>query len=50
MIENDEVRIEIKASALNFFDLLMLVGKYQMKPPLPFVAVFYIIYRSSIGK
>lgn len=25
------------AASLNFFDLLMLVGKYQMKPKLPFV-------------
>ena len=25
------VRVEVRAVALNFFDLLMLVGKYQMK-------------------
>eukprot|EP00698_Gefionella_okellyi_P007053 TRINITY_DN1719_c0_g1_i1.p3 TRINITY_DN1719_c0_g1~~TRINITY_DN1719_c0_g1_i1.p3 ORF type:complete len:342 (-),score=66.26 TRINITY_DN1719_c0_g1_i1:2147-3172(-) len=33
----DGVRISVKAVALNFFDLLQLVGKYQVKPPLPFV-------------
>ena len=32
-----EVRIAIKAASLNFPDLLMVVGKYQVKPPLPFV-------------
>src|SRR6202046_1365499 len=26
----------IKAAALNFFDLLMIQGKYQIKPPFPF--------------
>jgi NADPH:quinone reductase len=32
-----EVRIAIKAASLNFPDLLIVQGKYQMKPPLPFV-------------
>ncbi|MBI5274951.1 MAG: NADPH:quinone oxidoreductase family protein [Burkholderiales bacterium] len=32
-----EVLIEIKAASLNFPDLLIVQGKYQMKPPLPFV-------------
>lgn len=32
-----EVLIEIKASSLNFPDLLIVQNKYQMKPPLPFV-------------
>jgi len=32
-----EVRIAIKASSLNFPDLLIVQGKYQFKPPLPFV-------------
>ena len=32
-----EVRIAIKAASLNFPDLLVVVGKYQVKPPLPFV-------------
>jgi NADPH2:quinone reductase len=31
-----EVVIAIKAAALNFFDLLMIEGKYQIKPPFPF--------------
>src|SRR3954462_8537620 len=28
--------IAIKSAALNFFDLLMMQGKYQIKPPFPF--------------
>src|SRR5206468_7794268 len=28
--------IAIKSAALNFFDLLMIQGKYQLKPPFPF--------------
>jgi NADPH:quinone reductase len=32
-----EVRIAIRAASLNFPDLLIVEGKYQMKPPLPFV-------------
>lgn len=32
-----EVRIRIKAASLNFPDLLMTEGKYQLKPDLPFV-------------
>src|ERR1700743_2280538 len=28
--------IAIKSAALNFFDLLMFQGKYQIKPPFPF--------------
>ncbi len=31
-----EVVVAIKAAALNFFDLLMIQGKYQVKPPFPF--------------
>ena len=30
-----EAVIAIKSAALNFFDLLMIQGKYQIKPPLP---------------
>jgi len=26
----------MKSAALNFFDLLMIQGKYQIKPPFPF--------------
>src|SRR5574337_1301729 len=32
-----EVRIDVRAAALNFPDLLMARGLYQVKPPLPFV-------------
>jgi NADPH2:quinone reductase len=31
-----EVVVAIKSAALNFFDLLMIQGKYQVKPPFPF--------------
>jgi NADPH2:quinone reductase len=31
-----EIRIENRAAALNFFDILMIQGKYQTKPPRPF--------------
>ena len=33
-----EVRVRVRAAALNFPDLLMSQGKYQHRPPLPFVA------------
>ena len=33
----NEVRIAIRCASLNFPDLLIVEGKYQMKPPLPFV-------------
>lgn len=33
---SDEVQIEVKACSVNFPDLLMIQGKYQFKPPLPF--------------
>ena len=32
-----QVRISIRAASLNFPDLLIVEGKYQVKPPLPFV-------------
>jgi NADPH2:quinone reductase len=32
-----EVRIAVRAASLNFPDLLIVQGKYQFKPPLPFV-------------
>jgi NADPH2:quinone reductase len=31
-----EVRVKNRASALNFFDILQIQGKYQIKPPFPF--------------
>jgi len=32
-----QIRVVIKAASLNFPDLLIIQGKYQMKPPTPFV-------------
>ena len=32
-----QVRIANRAVALNFFDILQIQGKYQVKPPLPFI-------------
>jgi NADPH2:quinone reductase len=32
-----EVRIRNHAAALNFFDVLQVQGKYQIKPPFPFI-------------
>src|SRR3979490_3169707 len=34
--EPGQAVIAIKSGALNFFDLLMIQGKYQIKPPFPF--------------
>ncbi|HEV2954881.1 MAG TPA: alcohol dehydrogenase catalytic domain-containing protein, partial [Xanthobacteraceae bacterium] len=31
-----EVVVSVKAAALNFFDTLLIAGKYQIKPPFPF--------------
>jgi NADPH2:quinone reductase len=31
-----EVRVHNRAAALNFFDVLQIEGKYQVKPPFPF--------------
>lgn len=33
-----EIRIAIRAASVNFFDVLMVQGLYQRKPPFPFVA------------
>ncbi|HUJ03541.1 MAG TPA: NADPH:quinone oxidoreductase family protein [Rhizomicrobium sp.] len=33
----DQVRVRIRAAAVNFPDLLMVEGKYQHKPELPFI-------------
>ena len=33
----NQVRLQVRACAANFPDLLMIQGKYQLKPPLPFV-------------
>ncbi len=34
--ESGQVVIAVKSAALNFFDILMIQGKYQIKPPFPF--------------
>jgi NADPH2:quinone reductase len=31
-----EIAVEVKASACNFFDVLICKGRYQQRPPLPF--------------
>ncbi len=31
------VRVEVKAAGVNFFDILIVQGRYQVKPPFPFV-------------
>jgi NADPH2:quinone reductase len=36
-LTNDGLRIEVRAAGCNFSDILMLQGKYQVKPPFPFV-------------
>ena len=33
-----EVVVRVKAAALNFFDTLIIAGKYQFKPTLPVLA------------
>ncbi len=34
--KSGEIRIKNRAAALNFYDILMIQGKYQVKPPRPF--------------
>src|SRR5580693_10652031 len=31
-----QVRVKNRAAALNFFDILQIEGKYQIRPPFPF--------------
>jgi len=38
----DEVRIRVDAAGVNFPDTLILQGKYQLKPPLPFAPGFEV--------
>lgn len=35
-LSRDSIRVRVHASALNYFDLLMLQGRYQYRPALPF--------------
>ncbi|KAI0050495.1 NAD-P-binding protein [Auriscalpium vulgare] len=34
---SDDVLVDVHSAGLNFFDILSTQGKYQMKPPFPFV-------------
>ena len=34
---DDQVAFDVKAAGLNFADILVIAGKYQVRPPLPFV-------------
>lgn len=36
-LKRTEVRIDVRAAGINFPDSLIIAGKYQVKPPLPFV-------------
>jgi len=36
-VAGSDALIKVKASGINFFDLLAIAGKYQVKAPLPFV-------------
>jgi len=31
------LRVAVRAAGCNFFDILMVKGQYQMRPPFPFV-------------
>jgi NADPH2:quinone reductase len=35
--QHGEVRVTLRAAALNFLDTLIVQGRYQFKPPLPFI-------------
>lgn len=36
-VQGSEALIKVKAAGINFFDILTIAGKYQIKAPLPFV-------------
>lgn len=36
-LEPDGVVVDVRAAGCNFFDILLVQGRYQMKPPFPFV-------------
>ena len=36
-VKGSDALIKVKAAGINFFDLLAIAGKYQVKAPLPFV-------------
>ena len=35
--DDDQVLVAVKASGFNFADVLTMAGKYQVKPPTPFI-------------
>ena len=37
LLEEGEVRVALRAAGINFPDILMVAGEYQLKPELPFV-------------
>ncbi len=41
-LADDSVRIAVRAAGVNFADTLIIAGKYQIKPPLPFSPGFEI--------
>lgn len=42
-----QIRVKIRACGLNFADLLMVEGKYQDTPPLPFTLGMEVPARST---
>ena len=36
-LEPGQVKVDVRAAGCNFFDILMVQGRYQVKPPFPFV-------------
>lgn len=44
-LTSDGVRIAVRAAGLNFADTLIISGKYQIKPPLPFSPGFEVAGR-----
>ncbi|CAJ0831296.1 14980_t:CDS:2 [Entrophospora sp. SA101] len=48
-LKEDQVLIEIKAIALNFFDILQVQGKHQAKPSFPFIPGGDRVFGSSLG-
>lgn len=40
----DEVLVDVHYAGLNFFDLLQIEGKYQVKPPFPYVAGMSLLF------
>jgi NADPH2:quinone reductase len=46
-LESGQVSVAVRACGINFADLLMIAGKYQVKPPLPFSPGFEFAGRVS---